>query len=145
VRPFQQPDHASDGDRSWFRFLNRPQLSGGHGDDAGQGFLLYWSTQIATVTQLSNLSYLPLCWRDTTKHRDWPGFGGPHKMENIMIEHDVKVSPSKAGLKREDQLAWKIAGVAADKVAVTKDVSAMIVNRIIDNASVAIASSNLGA
>jgi 2-methylcitrate dehydratase len=59
-----------------------------------------------------------------------------------MIEFDVKVSPSKAGLKREDQLAWKIAGVAADKVAVTKDVAAMIVNRVIDNASVAIASVN---
>ncbi len=59
-----------------------------------------------------------------------------------MIEHDVKVSPSKAGLKRDDQLAWKIAGVAADKVAVPKDVAAMIVNRVIDNASVAIASSN---
>ena len=59
-----------------------------------------------------------------------------------MIDHDVKVSPSKAGLKREDQLAWKIAGVAADKVAVTKDVAAMIINRIIDNASVAIASIN---
>src|SRR5271168_4452388 len=59
-----------------------------------------------------------------------------------MIDYDVRVSPSKAGLKREDQLAWKIAGVAADKVAVTRDVAAMIVNRIIDNASVAIASSN---
>src|SRR3954454_3693629 len=59
-----------------------------------------------------------------------------------MIEHDVRVSPSKANLKREDQLAWKIAGVAADKVAVTKDVAAMIINRIIDNASVAIASVN---
>ncbi len=59
-----------------------------------------------------------------------------------MIEHDVRVSPSKAGLKREDQLAWKIAGVAADKVAVPRDVSAMIINRIIDNASVAIASAN---
>jgi 2-methylcitrate dehydratase len=59
-----------------------------------------------------------------------------------MIDYDVRVSPSKAGLKREDQLAWKIAGVAADKVAVTKDVAAMIVNRIIDNASVAIASAN---
>jgi 2-methylcitrate dehydratase len=59
-----------------------------------------------------------------------------------MIEHDVRVSPSKAGLKREDQLAWKIAGVAADKVAVTKDVAGMIINRIIDNASVAIASAN---
>ena len=34
-----------------------------------------------------------------------------------MILHDVKVHPSKDNLKREDQLAWKIAGVAADKVA----------------------------
>jgi 2-methylcitrate dehydratase len=59
-----------------------------------------------------------------------------------MIEHDVRVSPSKAELKREDQLAWKIAGVAADKVAVTRDVAAMIINRIIDNAAVAIASAN---
>ena len=59
-----------------------------------------------------------------------------------MITHDVKVHPSKADLKREDQLAWKIAGVAADKVAVDKDVSAMIVNRIIDNAAVAIAAIN---
>src|SRR6476659_2275706 len=59
-----------------------------------------------------------------------------------MIDYDVRVSPSKASLKREDQLAWKIAGVAADKVAVPKDVAAMIVNRIIDNAAVAIASVN---
>ncbi len=28
--------------------------------------------------------------------------------------HPVKVHPSKALLKREDQLAWKIAGVATD-------------------------------
>ena len=59
-----------------------------------------------------------------------------------MILHDVRVHPSKANLKREDQLAWKIAGVAADKAAVEKDVAAMIVNRIIDNASVAIAAIN---
>ena len=59
--------------------------------------------------------------------------------------HDVKVYPSKARLKREDQLAWKIAGVAADKVAVTKEVTDMIINRIIDNASVAIASVNRSA
>ena len=59
-----------------------------------------------------------------------------------MILHDVKVHPSKDNLKREDQLAWKIAGVAADKVAVQKDVAEMIVNRIIDNASVAIAAIN---
>jgi 2-methylcitrate dehydratase len=59
-----------------------------------------------------------------------------------MIVHDVRVHPSKEDLKREDQLAWKIAGIAVDKVAVTRDVVAMIVNRIIDNASVAIAAIN---
>ncbi|MSP00188.1 MAG: MmgE/PrpD family protein [Acetobacteraceae bacterium] len=59
-----------------------------------------------------------------------------------MITHDVTVHPSKDDLKREDQFAWKIAGVAADKVAVDKDVAEMIVNRIIDNASVAIAAIN---
>jgi 2-methylcitrate dehydratase len=59
-----------------------------------------------------------------------------------MVLHDVRVYPSKANLKRDDQLAWKIAGVAADRVAVERDVTAMIVNRIIDNASVAIAAIN---
>jgi len=59
-----------------------------------------------------------------------------------MILHDVTVHPSKADLPREDQLAWKIAAVAADKVAVEKDVAEMIMNRIIDNASVAIAAIN---
>jgi 2-methylcitrate dehydratase len=59
-----------------------------------------------------------------------------------MILHDLKVHPSKSDLKRPDQLAWKIAAVAADKVAVEKDVAAMIINRIIDNASVAIAAIN---
>lgn len=56
--------------------------------------------------------------------------------------HEVRVHPSKDMLKREEQLAWMIAGVAADRVAVQKDVAEMIVNRIIDNASVAIASVN---
>ena len=59
-----------------------------------------------------------------------------------MILHDVRVHPSKDNLKREDQLAWKIAAVAADKVPVEKDVAAMIVNRIIDNAAVAIGAIN---
>ncbi len=59
-----------------------------------------------------------------------------------MQSTEVRVYPSKTKLAREDQLAWKIAAVAADKVAVQKDVAAMIVNRIIDNASVAIASVN---
>jgi 2-methylcitrate dehydratase len=52
------------------------------------------------------------------------------------------VHPSKSNLKRDDQLAWKIAAVAADRVAVDRDVTAMIINRMIDNASVAIASVN---
>jgi 2-methylcitrate dehydratase len=56
--------------------------------------------------------------------------------------HEVRVHPSKSNLKREDQLAWKIAGVAADKVSVDRDVTAMIVNRMIDNAAVAIAAIN---
>ncbi|HEY6441583.1 MAG TPA: MmgE/PrpD family protein, partial [Acetobacteraceae bacterium] len=59
-----------------------------------------------------------------------------------MILHDVKVHPSKDNLKREDQLAWKIAAVAADRVPVERDVVAMIVNRIIDNAAVAIGAIN---
>ncbi len=59
-----------------------------------------------------------------------------------MQMHEVRVHPSKSPLKREDHLAWKIAAVAADKVAVEKDVAAMIINRIIDNAAVAIAAIN---
>jgi 2-methylcitrate dehydratase len=56
--------------------------------------------------------------------------------------HEVKVAPSKDRLPREAQLAWKIAGVATDRVAVPKDTAAMIINRIIDNAAVAIAAIN---
>ncbi|GAN77492.1 MmgE/PrpD family protein [Acidisphaera rubrifaciens] len=59
-----------------------------------------------------------------------------------MKMHEVRVHPSKDNLKRDDQLAWKIAGVAADRVAVERDVAAMIINRIIDNAAVAIAAIN---
>jgi 2-methylcitrate dehydratase len=59
-----------------------------------------------------------------------------------MQMHDVRVHPSKEGLAREDQLAWKIATVATDKARVPRDVADMIVNRIIDNAAVAIASVN---
>jgi 2-methylcitrate dehydratase len=56
--------------------------------------------------------------------------------------HEVRVHPSTDNLTREDQLAWEIAEVAADKVPVEKDVTAMIINRIIDNAAVAIAAIN---
>ena len=56
--------------------------------------------------------------------------------------HEVRVHPSKARLMREDQLAWKIAAVASDAVAVPAETAEMIVNRVIDNAAVAIASVN---
>lgn len=54
--------------------------------------------------------------------------------------HHVRVYKSDENLTREEQLAWKIAEVAADKVAVAPEVVEMIINRIIDNASVAAAS-----
>ncbi|TLP96770.1 MmgE/PrpD family protein [Nesterenkonia salmonea] len=57
-----------------------------------------------------------------------------------MIEHNVRVHPSKDNLAREDQLAYKIAQVAVDEVAVDDDVTEMVINRVIDNASVAVAS-----
>ncbi|MEO0612610.1 MAG: MmgE/PrpD family protein [Pseudomonadota bacterium] len=61
-----------------------------------------------------------------------------------MIDHQVHAHPSKALLAREEQLAWKMATVAADPVAIDDDVTQMIINRIIDNAAVAIASLNRG-
>ena len=59
-----------------------------------------------------------------------------------MIIHDVRVHPESDRLARNDQLAWKIAAVAADAVPLDADVTGMIINRVIDNASVAIASIN---
>ncbi len=54
----------------------------------------------------------------------------------------VKVHSSKANLKKKDQLAWKIAEIASDKAKINKEAIEMVINRIIDNASVAIASHN---
>ncbi len=51
----------------------------------------------------------------------------------------VRTYRSDEGLAREDELAWKIAQVAVDPVAVDDDVVEMVVNRVIDNAAVAIA------
>ncbi|WP_374215821.1 hypothetical protein [Frankia sp. AiPs1] len=57
-----------------------------------------------------------------------------------MIDHEVRVYRSAERLGREDQLAWKIAAVAADPVEVTDDVTEMAINRVVDNAAVAAAS-----
>ncbi|WP_206445906.1 MmgE/PrpD family protein [Agrococcus sp. KRD186] len=59
-----------------------------------------------------------------------------------MIQHEVRAHKSAENLPREEQLAWKIAQVAVDPVEVEAEVVEMIANRIIDNASVAIASLN---
>ncbi len=56
--------------------------------------------------------------------------------------HKVRVYPSKEKLAKEDQLAWKLAAVATDNVTISAEVVDMVINRIIDNASVAVASLN---
>ncbi|WP_293695275.1 MmgE/PrpD family protein [uncultured Agrococcus sp.] len=59
-----------------------------------------------------------------------------------MQHHNVRVHRSEENLAREDQLAWKLAAIATDPVAVTDEVVDMVINRIIDNAAVAAASLN---
>jgi 2-methylcitrate dehydratase len=58
--------------------------------------------------------------------------------------HPVRVYSSSEELPREDQLAWKIAEVASENIAATDAVTDMVINRIIDNASVATASLRRG-
>ena len=52
----------------------------------------------------------------------------------------VRTHRSDEPLAIQDQLAWRIAEVAADPVAVTDEVTEMVINRLIDNAAVAVAS-----
>ena len=59
-----------------------------------------------------------------------------------MILHKVRVCPSKKKLNKKKQLAWKIAEIASDSAKLNKQSIEMAINRIIDNASVAIASLN---
>ncbi|WP_413452006.1 MmgE/PrpD family protein [Georgenia phoenicis] len=57
-----------------------------------------------------------------------------------LITHDVRVHPSAAQLPREEQLAWRIAEVATERVPVPDDVAEMVANRLVDNMAVATAS-----
>ena len=59
-----------------------------------------------------------------------------------MKKHLVRVYPSKEHLPRQEQLAWKMAEMANDPTPIKDDVVDMVINRIIDNASVAIAAAN---
>ena len=58
----------------------------------------------------------------------------------MTVTHHLRVHRSDEQLAREGQLAWRIAEIAADEVEVDADVVDMIINRVIDNASVAAAS-----
>ena len=57
-----------------------------------------------------------------------------------MKEHIVRVYPSKSNLKKENQLAWKLTECALDSSPISNEVCGMVINRMIDNAAVAIAS-----
>ena len=59
-----------------------------------------------------------------------------------MILHKIKVYPSKKYLPKKKQLAWRIAEMASDNAKLNKESIEMVINRIIDNASVAVASLN---
>lgn len=61
-----------------------------------------------------------------------------------MRQIPVRVYTSKEKLPREDQLAWKIAEIATDNAPIQEKVTDMVINRMIDNASVAVASLNRG-
>lgn len=59
-----------------------------------------------------------------------------------MIDHHVRVHPSKKLLPKTEQLAWRLAEVAVDSVSLDADVIDMLINRVIDNAGVAVAAIN---
>ncbi len=59
-----------------------------------------------------------------------------------MPTHNLRVYPSKEALPREEQLAWKIAEMAASSSAIDDNAREMVINRIIDNAAVALAAIN---
>lgn len=57
----------------------------------------------------------------------------------LMQIHEVRTRRSAEDFPRAEHLAWKIAEVATDPVAVPAETEAMVINRIIDNAAVSAA------
>jgi 2-methylcitrate dehydratase len=57
-----------------------------------------------------------------------------------VIEHRVRVHPSSDRLPRQEQLAWKLARTATSEAPQDPQAAAMAVNRVVDNAAVAVAS-----
>ncbi len=56
-----------------------------------------------------------------------------------MARHVLRVHPAGETTPRTDQLAWKLAEIAADDARVDEAAAAMAINRIVDNAGVAVA------
>jgi 2-methylcitrate dehydratase len=56
-----------------------------------------------------------------------------------VIEHEVRVHPSSAGLPRTEQLAWHLAELAADRVEPEPAVVDTVVDRVLDDVAVATA------
>ena len=54
----------------------------------------------------------------------------------------LKVYPSQEKLEKENQLAWRLAEMALDSAPISEKAKEMLINRIIDNSAVAIASLN---
>ena len=63
---------------------------------------------------------------------------GNYQLQN----HKVKTYPSKVNLPKEDQLAYKIAKLASKVPPISSQAKEMVINRIIDNAAVGLASLN---
>ena len=59
-----------------------------------------------------------------------------------MQSYEVRVFPSKIELPREEQLAYRLAELAVHRAEIDDEARDMVINRIIDNAAVAIAAIN---
>ena len=59
-----------------------------------------------------------------------------------MKSYTIKLQKPGTKLEKKNQLAWLIANMAAEDWSLTKEISDMVGNRIIDNAGVAIAALN---
>ena len=82
---------------------------------------------------------MPIC---LTLAGNVPGDAGqppPWAPRTRMKQHEVRSYSSAERLPRRQQLAWKLAEVATDPVAVEPAVAEMVVNRLIDDAGVAAA------
>src|SRR5205807_9028634 len=68
----------------------------------------------------------------------------PRKQEwrKAVRRHQVRVRASGEGLDRESQLAWRIAEVASDPVAVPPEIVEIVIDRLIDTSAAAIAALN---